>query len=167
MEPTIRRQRELKVIGLGTRFVSILAPDAGDATVVPRLWDALMQRVQEIPGAHEYSSVGLCMALPEHSEKAHPRELYYVAGIEVDRLDDIPEGMLGHVVPEANYAVFTHRGPISRLAETYHHIYDTWIPSSDRELDQSDHPTVEWYDERFDPASETSEMEIWIPLESA
>lgn len=35
----------------------------------------------------------------------------WILGYEVTNLDEVPEGLVGKVVPESNYAVFTTQGP--------------------------------------------------------
>ena len=85
-----------------------------------------------------------------------------MAARPVDSLDDIPDGMVGRTVPEGSYAVFTHVGRLDTLGRTMNYIYGSWVPNSGYELRPG--PDLELYDDRFDPASETSEMDIYIPV---
>ena len=47
----------------------------------------------------------------------------------MSELEDIPEGMVGMTVPGGSYALFTHKGMLDKLAETYDLIYSTWLPN--------------------------------------
>jgi AraC family transcriptional regulator len=70
--------------------------------------------------------------------------------------------MEGKTIPPATYAVFTHHGPITRLGETYGHIYGEWLPSSG--YARTDGPEFELYDARFRHDAPDSEMDIYIPV---
>lgn len=161
MQPVIKKIGELKVVGPGSRYVCILSPDATSETVIPKLWDNLIQRMGEIRHAVGETTYGLSEAIAE-SERSHPEEFYYIAAQPVESLDDIPEGMECRTVPEGTYAVFTHVGRLDTLGETINYIHGSWAPNSGYELRPG--PELELYDKRFDPASDTSEMEICIPV---
>jgi AraC family transcriptional regulator len=78
----------------------------------------------------------------------------------VDSPADIPEGMVSIHVPEQAYAVFTSTLPT--LVETYQHVCKTWLPQS--EYRGVDGPEFELYDATFNPADETSELHVFIPV---
>ncbi len=61
-----------------------------------------------------------------------------IVGIEVTSFDYIPEGMVAKVIPQGKYVVFTHKGSIHKLQETYKYIWEMWIPFSKLELDMRD-----------------------------
>jgi AraC family transcriptional regulator len=69
------------------------------------------------------------------------------------------------VLPGGLFAVFVHRGPIHRIAETVGAIYREWLPGSGYE--HAGVADVEVYDERFSCDSEDSEMEYWISIRPA
>jgi AraC family transcriptional regulator len=87
----------------------------------------------------------------------------YLCGVEVSSFDGVgPEA--GRVrVPAAHYAVFSHRGGIDTLGAAWDAIFGTWLPRSGRRSAQS--PDFERYDERYDPAAGTGEIELWVPVE--
>ena len=65
--------------------------------------------------------------------------------------------------PTQKYAVFTHKGSVDKILETYQAIYAVWQPKSGYELIKA--PDFEYYDERFDPDNpEASELDIYIPI---
>lgn len=165
MIPEIRTLGEITLIGHGANFISILSPDADNA-VIPRLWDRLFKRIEEIPERRNAAvAYGLCSMIDNEQERRHPAELFYLAGVEVAPDAEVPEEMLRRVVPPATYAVFTHVGRIDALGATMHSIYNTWLPESGLTLAMG--PDLELYDKRFDHASESSEMDIYIPVEPA
>jgi len=161
MEPVIRNLGELRIVGRGAPFISILSQEANSHQVIPGLWDDLFQHIGEIRNRVDGPSYGLCEPVPA-PERTHPEECYYLAGVPVASLGDIPEGMVGRTVPAGTYAVFTHVGRLDTLGRTMSYIYGSWLPNSGHEPAQA--PDLELYDERFDPASDTSEMDILIPI---
>jgi len=86
-----------------------------------------------------------------------------VAGIEVTTLDGLPAPFVGKQVKGGRYAVFTHRGNIARLPQTFEYIWGTWFLVTGEELDARE--DFEIYDERYlgfdDP---DTEMDIYIPI---
>ena len=158
--PQLRSEGPFTLVGVGGRFVSVLAPDADNMERIPALWHELMQRASEIEGRVDGVMWGACMPVPD-GQPARDGELYYVAGAPVREGAVAPEGMESHTIAPATYAVFTHRGPLSGLGETYRMIHGEWLPASGY------HPAagaeLERYDARFD-GGEHSEMEIWVPV---
>lgn len=163
MEPVIKEHGPIDLVGIGSNFISIFSADADNNVVIPGLWDELMRRSGEVPNRIDAAGAwGLCAPIADEARRRHEDEFYYLAGLEVSSLDQVPEGMTARRVPAATYAVFTHTGPLDRLGETMRYIYGTWLPTAGYE--QAEGPDLELYDKRFDPTSPTSEMEIWLPV---
>lgn len=89
---------------------------------------------------------------------------FYLAGMGVTSLDDLPPQLSAKAIPAGRYAVFTHRGSLPvKLGQTFHHIYHEWLPASAYE--QAGPFDFERYDDRFKGADrEDSEMEVWVPV---
>lgn len=86
-----------------------------------------------------------------------------VAGIEVTNLDNLPAPFVGKQVKGGRYAVFTHRGSIARLPQTFEYIWGTWFLVTSEELDARE--DFELYDKRFlGIDNPESEMDIYIPI---
>lgn len=90
----------------------------------------------------------------------------YLACVEVENIDHVPDRMVQRTIPSAQYAVFTHKGTVGEnklddLYKTLNYIYGTWLPDSNYELDKlvSD---FELYDERF--CSDKPEFDIYVPI---
>ena len=61
-------------------------------------------------------------------ESDQPGKVCYLAGMEVDVLDEIPEGLVLREVPGARYAVFGCG--IEEIGKTWRFIHGTWLPDS-------------------------------------
>ena len=53
-------------------------------------------------------------------------------GVEVPDFSDLPIDLVGKSVPGCDCLVFIHRGPVTRIGDSYRGIYDRWLPASDR-----------------------------------
>lgn len=57
----------------------------------------------------------------------------YLAGMAVPEDAAVPRAMEGRMVPSAEYAVF--ECSVTRIGETYRHIFTEWLPASEYALD--------------------------------
>jgi AraC family transcriptional regulator len=122
---------------------------------IAKMWQEFVPRTKEIKHANfTWGTYGICRDLPEGEG------LNYLAGVEVDKAKDVPEGMVVWTVPEQTYAVFTCTLPT--LHEAYRHAFETWLPQS--EYKRGDGPDFELYTEEFDPEVEDSKMYIYVPI---
>ncbi|MCP1184566.1 GyrI-like domain-containing protein [Paenibacillus sp. 1781tsa1] len=63
------------------------------------------------------------------------------------------------------YAVFTHKGTLARLNDTFQYIYETWLPQSGSV--RTNAPEFARYDQRYlGPTNEDSVLDIYIPVSS-
>ena len=160
-EPEIVQKDAFTLVGMEARFIGALSPDANNFDVIPPLWDRFINRIGEVEGRSDEATYGLVITRPER-ERSHPDELLYVAGVAVHGVASLPEGMVCHKVPASTFAVFTHRGPISKLTETVRMAVDVWLPSSGCRWNGIE---VERYDHRFSFESpQESEMETWMGI---
>lgn len=158
MEPKIITKDGFKIIGM-----KIFGGNTNNE--IKELWNQFIPRIGEIE--HRLNkdiskdiSYGMCYPTEDMNENG---EFEYIASVEVNSLDGIPQGMVGRTIPRQKYAVFTHKGIADRIKETYKYIYGAWQPKSDCELVKA--PDFEYYDERFDADNqENSEMYIYIPI---
>lgn len=162
MKPVIRELDAMILVGLGTRFIAALSPDADNARVIPPLWQKFSSRREEIPGTLGFVDYGAVVMLSA-AEKKRPDELFYLAGAAVDAVDELPSGMQTVDVPAGTYAVFTHRGPIATFGATVARVYREWLPATGLAVRPAPH--LEVYDERFDPMAANSELGLYIPIE--
>lgn len=98
-------------------------------------------------------------------EVTPPEKIRYDACITVDDTVE-PEGEVNiQVIPGGDYAVATHKGPYTKLIETYSQLYGEWAPQSGRVVKQA--ACFEIY--RNDPDKTPPEellTDIYIPLEA-
>jgi AraC family transcriptional regulator len=161
LTPQIVEKPELLVIGLEAPFVSGLSPDATNFQVIGPLWNRFIHRANQVPNRLGGEMYGIIFDRPAGS-RTHPHEMQYLAGVRVSSLAVMPEGMIGHTVPAATFAVFTHRGPIRTIGDSLNEIYRVWLPQS--EFRHAGVADIELYDHRFQMDRDDSEMEYWISV---
>lgn len=162
MQPTFKTVDVMHFIGMSTHFISILSPEKNNHVLLPKLWDEYLRRADEIKGRISPVDIGLCEAVANRAAKRHPDEAFYLAGTQVNQIDDVPAGMTVKTVPAGRYAVFTHKGKLDKLGHTMNYIFGSWLPKSAEEL--RDAPELELYDSRFKFGSDDSELDIYIPV---
>lgn len=151
MEPRIIERGPLTIVGL-------LYFGENQNGEIPQLWGQFNPRVAEIP--HRVPDAGYGFCFTDHPQSAN---FWYLACVAVEQVTAIPADMFARSVPAHTYAVFTHRGPVSALGETYAQAYKGWLPSAPYEL--AAHFDFELYDDRFNLKDEAnSELEIYIPV---
>lgn len=161
LEPRIVEKPELRVIGFEATFISVMSPDATNFSVIGPLWDRLVKSVGGIPNRIGDEMFGVIYGRPA-AERSHLHELQYLAGVAVDSIREIPEGMVTRTIPAGTFALFTHRGPIKNIGDTVAAIYRGWLPQSAYQHAQIG--DVELYDRRFRMNEDDSEMEYWISV---
>ena len=161
VEPIIVRKPPLIVVGMEASFVHALSPDANNQQVLGKLWEAFLHPSRDIAHRAGRSMYGIIYSQPEQ-DRGHPDERQYIAAVAVSQVDDLPAGMVSHEIPETDFAVVTHHGPIAGIGETVSQLYGTWLHASG--YTHSGIADVEVYDHRFNPTAEDSVMEYWISV---
>jgi AraC family transcriptional regulator len=159
MKPRIIIKDEFKVIGI-RGYSSI------NNNRIPELWTVFYSRIKEVKNiAQPMKCYGICEDIPDYKmpEFTNETDFSELVSVEVDNFDFIPEGMVSKIMPKAEYAVFTHKGSLKTLRDTYDYIYGTWFPNSGYEFGSSD--DFELYDERFKGVDNPdSELDLYIPV---
>ncbi|WP_336782421.1 HTH domain-containing protein [Paenibacillus illinoisensis] len=75
--------------------------------MIPKLWIELERRQHEIP-RQTRTGVKTGVSL------SRTRLYHYIAGVEVSHFHEVPEGMVGIVLPSREYAVYSHFGAPDR-----------------------------------------------------
>lgn len=160
MEPKIVEKKAFKVVGM-KRTTS------RKNNTVPQLWQEFLPRVQEIRNAISNQTLyGICLmneSVLEPEKVTEETEFEELVCMEVSDFGTIPQGMVTHELPTQKYAVFTHKGSLENLFDTYDYIYGTWVNKTEHELTLF--YDFELYDQRFDmqnPAQ--SELDIYVPI---
>jgi predicted transcriptional regulator YdeE/DNA-binding transcriptional MerR regulator len=148
MEPKIVTKPAFTVVGM-------LYHGKNEHNEIAQMWGKFVPRIEEIKhitGSHD--SYGVCSDL----EPAGTFE--YVAGVPVDKVEDVPEGMVSWDVPQNEYAVFPCT--LKTIGEAYQYGFQTWLPGSGYQ--RGDGPDFEHYDENFEPQVEGSQLYIYVPI---
>ena len=151
MQPKIITKPAFMV--MGTKYVG-----RNQNQEISQMWGALNPRYGEIPVVKDSNAYGLCYTI----ENAEEGVFEYVAGFEVTRADNLPEGMVVRMVPEQKYAVFEHRGSLKSLGETYQNIYQVWLPQSGLKIAAPF--DMEVYTDEFKDFSPDSVFYIYVPV---
>ncbi len=153
MEIKIAKLDALTVIGLSCDTTM-------KENTIPQLWGQFNEVCNEIKNPQRE---GLCLGICPYVEMENFTEddkFEYIATLPVTKVEDVPKGMKVHEIPAATYAVFTHKGPLDNLHETYEKIFSGGLEGY--ELAEADQ--IEWYDDRFQFGQPGSEMDIYIPI---
>lgn len=133
----------------------------GDDLIV-KLWDRFIPLQNQI---QHVRVPNVCYGLEFYDQTFHTEQKWgYLCALEVSQLADIPMTMVAKTIPPHEYAVFTHRGKIHLISQTFTAIYQTWLPNSDYEL--ANDFDFEYYDDhRFKGGmTDDSETDIYIPI---
>jgi len=150
----IKEKGEFKVVGLE---IETTVQECMNNNPHTKLWEEFMKQVWKIKNRAGPEFYGVCISINEKECKFKS-----IACVEVSSLDNIPEGMVGEIVPASKYAVYEHKGKISGISDTYAKLYEEEMPKSG--LKQKE-VWLEVYDERYKHESDDSIMEIWCSVE--
>ncbi len=123
-------------------------------------WQELGKHLGNIPGQKGDVAYGLCYDLDGGIG------IEYVSGVAVSQNGTLPEGFVLKQLPSFSYAVFEHKGHVSRIGQTCDAIWKEWIPGSGYAKPEDANFFFERYGEKFNPATGEGDIEIWIPVES-
>jgi len=154
MEPKIEPRAAFHVVGLSGQVTP------AQTTRIPELWSRFAPRMNEVSKRVDQRSYGLCLA--SSGEDAEAGCFTYVAGVEVSQIDAVPEGMIAVTVPTNTYAVFTHRGHVSQIKDTFGRALGQWLPAAHYRHVAA--PSFEQYDERFNPRTSSGEIDLYLPV---
>lgn len=133
---------------------------------LPLLWKRFQSVQQDIP--HKKANArgfGICEACNENTLYIMNNDVLFteVAAVEVDSFEGLPDGLIPKEIPGGKYAVFTHKGTLRTLMQTFAYIWGTWFLTTKEELDW--HEDFELYDERFLGYDHPdSEIDLYIPI---
>lgn len=149
--PIISELDSFIVTGLSRRY------DANSKPTIPALWNELDQYLGRHDGQLRMTSFGVC------SNFSSEGNFDYLCGT-CSTVADM-EGMDSQsiLIPSGIYASFEHVGHISTIRNSWHKIYNEWLPQSEYKLTNS--PEYEIYSADFDPLTSGGSVAIRIPLE--
>ena len=148
--PRFETGKPLLVAGIGERY------NHENGAGIPGQWQRFNQSVENIPGRVGQVAYGVCC----NGDDAGNFD--YISGVEVSDFSDLPREFSRVRIPEAKYAVFTHRDHISTIRRTINTIWNHWLPASGFKI--ADAPNFERYGDKFDPLTGNGGLEIWVPI---
>lgn len=156
-EPEFRKRGNFKIVGI-ERYTGNGIPDIREA------WQEFGNRSKEIknavhPGAYGVEDFSRNFDI---NNSGFPK-YYYIAGLEVDSLSNIPQGMTGKEILGADYAVFTYNGSLDGLHDFFTYIYTDWMPHSGYIMDTALQLDFEFYPEQV-MDMHAAKVEIWVPV---
>ena len=152
MEYKILEKPGFRVVGVSVNTTVQNAPKD-----CPVIWEEFMKRYKEIKNyVGGMKNYGVCFE--KSKEKC---EFQYIACCEVSEFENIPENMVMAEVEKSKYAVFTHKGKLEKLGETYGGIMEIF---KEKGLKQKPF-WFEFYDHRWKGDKPDSLMEIWCAIE--
>lgn len=153
LEPRFVTGDAMRVAGLAERYTM------ADRHRIPEQWKRFHARLGEVEGRVDPAEFGLVYA----ADGAGPG-FEYVTGVMVDEAAALPDGFVERRPPVRDFAVFTHRGPVSALASTLNAIFGEWLPGSGYRVG-GDPQCTEVYGPDFDPKTLTGDIDVYIPVE--
>nr|WP_319527540.1 GyrI-like domain-containing protein [Pseudomonas laurentiana] len=142
--------RAFTIAGFGERYTQQTLQN------IPALWQRFASHIGKVPGQVGHDTYGLCCNPDSQGG------FEYIAGVEVTSTGALTQPFCWHTLAPQHYAVFEHRGAISGIGRTFERIWKEWLPGSGEEA--ADAPGFERYGKDFDPDSNNSVVEIWLPL---
>lgn len=135
--------------------------------ILPQLWKQFNAIAAAIPNQKKNScGFGICEACREGNTLYNMTEnvlFSEVVSIEVTTYDHLPEPFVSKTLKGGHYAVFTHKGSLSRLQKTFDYIWGTWFLNTKETLDFRE--DFELYDKRFLGYDHPdSQIDLYIPI---
>jgi AraC family transcriptional regulator len=149
--PRFENGKALLIAGLRER------PESPAA--IPEQWQrALAYRIPNRVGRVDF---GVCF-----NTRGDTDTFEYLTGVEVSDFSGLSSELSHLSVPPQKYAVFTHRGHVSKLWNTCDRI-GKWLSQSGYQQVDADSAAPDFferYGEDFDPQTGTGGIEIWVPI---
>ena len=155
MHPAFTTHGDIPAVGLAQPFRKSEGVDG------PAVWRRFRPFVERIPNCVRDHTFGLNEVVDMEAG-----ELIYAPAVEVSAVGDLPEALFGKVLEGGRFAVFAFPlagGDIgAEFRRAYDFIYGEWAQQNGACLRAR--YDFEVYDERFDPATLTGEVSIWVPV---
>jgi len=151
LDPVIISMGELYLAGMEVRGLH--------SDQIGELWRSFKKREAEMDRKRERDPIYYALIELAGTEW----EVSYIACVEIGKAGQTPEGMIDRNLPPTTYAVFSHKGTVARIQDTFQYIYSTWLPKSGKI--RMNQPEFARYDHRYlGPLHEDSEFDIYIPV---
>ena len=158
MTHRIIQSPEILIVGMkATMSFSNISEETG------KLARQFMPRLKEIRGRVDDNTLSLQNYDDFDYTKVSPTMTFEKwVGVEVDNLNDVPEGMETLTINSGRYLVIDFKGSIQEFVKNWNYIHSQWLPNSDYELDNRPH--FEKLSPSYSPMNVVNQEEIWIPV---
>jgi len=143
---------EMKVVGLSWTGTY------SQVSTIPSLFNKMEDRLHEV--CHQTNdSVTIA---PFHSRET---EFTYYVTKPVEKIADVPEGMLGFTIPGKNYVFTTHVGKPEEVENTYHQMF-TWMEEYGYEQDHQALGLEIYHEYKHLHPTGDVHIEIYLPVKT-
>lgn len=151
MEIQVLEKEELKVVGISW------SGTYSQLNNIPELFDVMKERIDEVPNQTKDS----VLIAPFHSRET---ELTYYVTTPVEKLEDVPEGMVGFTIPRKNYVYSSHKGSLDEVENTYREML-VWMQEYGYDLD--DHAlSLEIFNQTSLKNDGSLHLELYLPVKT-
>ena len=130
---------------------------ANNFEVIPPLWAKVNQEARQ-----QDSTIEPWYGLIYESDQPKRGQLRYLASHNLADGNVTFSNPTTQTVEAALYAIVPHYGRLSDIGDTLDAFYGQWLPESGYKM--ASNVNIEVYDHRFDPVSEESYFETWVPV---
>jgi predicted transcriptional regulator YdeE len=151
LEIQVLEKEELKVVGISW------SGTYSQLSNIPELFDVMKERIDEVPNQTKDS----VLIAPFHSRET---ELTYYVTTPVEKLEDVPEGMVGFTIPRKNYVYSSHKGSLEEVENTYREML-VWMQEYGYDLD--DHAlSLEIFNQTSLKNDGSLQLELYLPVKT-
>jgi predicted transcriptional regulator YdeE len=151
LEIQVLEKEEIKVIGL-----------SGSGTYsqmhnIPDLFNEMKVRLEEVPN----QTNDAILIAPFHSRET---EFTFYVTTPVEKVENVPDGMVGFTIPRKNYVYSSHKGSLEELENTYRQML-VWMQEYGYELDDHALSLKVLKENEFD-SDGIMHFELYLPVKS-
>ncbi|MFP7296519.1 GyrI-like domain-containing protein [Neobacillus niacini] len=151
MEIQVLEKEEINVIGI-----------SGSGTYsqmhnIPDLFDEMKVRLEEVPNQTQDA----VLITPFHSRET---EFTFYVTTPVEKVENVPDGMVGFTIPRKNYVYSSYKGSLEELENTYRKML-VWMEEYGYDLD--DHAlSLKVFKENNSGGEGGADFELYLPVKS-
>lgn len=125
-------------------------------------WMKLRELGKDVQNRDTSHTLEIHMYTKDLVEKGENR---LIIGNEISTVEDLPKGLVHVTIHSQKYAVFTQIGNYDNFMATVQYVFGEWFPSNKKYERVPFAPDFVWYDERYNPRSDKSEFDWYIPIQ--
>lgn len=151
MEIQVLEKEEIKVIGIsGSGTYSQM-------DTIPELFNEMKVRLEEVPNQTNDAII----IAPFHSRET---EFTYYVTTPVEKVEKVPDGMVGFTIPRKNYVYCSYKGSFKDLENTYRQML-VWMQDYGYDLDDHALSLKVVKENEFDSEGSMG-FELYLPVKS-